>query len=116
MPKKKSDPESKPKKESLKKAAGKTRKAVAAKAADPIADPAALPKPEPEAAPSKPKAAKEAKPAPKKPAIVISNDDISLRAYFIAERRQKLGWPGDSTGDWVEAERQLRAEAKKKKP
>jgi hypothetical protein len=58
-------------------------------------------------------------PAPKKlkaaaVEIVISNDDISLRAYFIAERRQAMGWPGDSTSDWVEAERQLRAEAARK--
>jgi hypothetical protein len=57
-------------------------------------------------------------PAPRKKAIkapTISGDDIALRAYFIAERRQKMGWPGDSTGDWVEAERQLRAEAARKK-
>jgi hypothetical protein len=49
------------------------------------------------------------------PEIEISADDISLRAYFIAERRQAMGWPGDSTSDWVEAERQLKAEAKRKK-
>jgi len=47
--------------------------------------------------------------------IVISAEEISLRAYFIAERRQAMGWPGDSTSDWVEAERQLKAEAKRKK-
>jgi hypothetical protein len=40
-----------------------------------------------------------------------TNEDIALRAYFIAERRHQMGWPGDSTGDWVEAERQLLAEA-----
>jgi hypothetical protein len=40
-----------------------------------------------------------------------SNEDIALRAYFIAERRQKLGWFGDETQDWVEAERQLLKEA-----
>jgi len=67
-----------------------------------------------------PKAGKKA-PAPKKEKagagaveITISNDDISLRAYFIAERRQAMGWPGDSTSDWVEAERQLKAEAARK--
>lgn len=49
------------------------------------------------------------------PEIVISIEDISLRAYFIAERRQAMGWPGDSTSDWVEAERQLKAEAKRSK-
>ena len=45
----------------------------------------------------------------------ISSEDISLRAYFIAERRHKMGWHGDSAGDWVEAERQLKAEAARKK-
>lgn len=73
--------------------------------------------------PVKPKAPKKPaakpKPAPKKkpaPRPVISTDDIALRAYYIAERRQKMGWPGDSTSDWVEAERQLVAEAKKARP
>jgi hypothetical protein len=47
--------------------------------------------------------------------VVIAIEDISLRAYFIAERRQAMGWPGDSTSDWVEAERQLKAEAKRSK-
>jgi len=46
-----------------------------------------------------------------KPAASITPADIALRAYFIAEKRQKLGLPGDSTNDWVEAERQLKAEA-----
>jgi len=45
---------------------------------------------------------------------VISHDDISLRAYFIAERRQQMGWPGDSSTDWADAEKQLRAEALEK--
>ncbi len=83
------------------------------------------------AKPAKPKAAKaSAKPAAKpvkaakttkppkaaKPVAQVpvpSNDDIALRAYYIAERRQKLGWPGDSTSDWIEAERQLLAEARR---
>lgn len=74
----------------------------------------------------KEKAAVPAKPEPKKKAVSKSaatkkpatkkakrpsNDDIALRAYFIAERRQKLGWFGDETQDWVEAERQLLKEA-----
>ncbi|MFZ0435331.1 MAG: hypothetical protein WAL87_05095 [Chthoniobacterales bacterium] len=52
----------------------------------------------------------------KAPAIepVISHDDIALRAYFIGERRQKMGWPGDSGTDWADAEKQLRAEALEK--
>lgn len=45
---------------------------------------------------------------------VIHHDDIALRAYFIAERRQKMGWPGDSATDWADAEAQLRAEALEK--
>ena len=47
--------------------------------------------------------------------IIISNDDIALRAYFIAEKRRAIGHWGDETGDWVEAERQLRKEAAGKK-
>jgi len=58
------------------------------------------------------KPVKKASPA-KKPAY--TPDDVALRAYFIAEKRQKAGLPGDSTSDWVEAERQLLAESKKKK-
>lgn len=64
----------------------------------------------PASATPKPKKA----PAKKKPAAVqISSEDISLRAYFIAEHRQKLGLPGSEHDDWVEAERQLREEASK---
>ena len=61
--------------------------------------------------------AKKPKAAPRKKAAkaaAISGEDIALRAYFIAERRHKMGWHGDSTGDWVEAERQLKAEAVRK--
>lgn len=52
----------------------------------------------------------------KAPAVdpVIHHDDIALRAYFIGERRQKMGWPGDSGTDWADAEKQLRAEALEK--
>jgi len=42
---------------------------------------------------------------------VIPHEEISLRAYFIAERRHKMGWPGDSTTDWDDAVKQLQAEA-----
>jgi len=45
---------------------------------------------------------------------LIRHDDIALRAYFIAERRQKMGWPGDSSTDWSDAQKQLRAEALEK--
>jgi hypothetical protein len=45
---------------------------------------------------------------------VISRDEIALRAYFIAERRHKMGWPGNSATDWIDAENQLKAEALEK--
>jgi hypothetical protein len=48
------------------------------------------------------------KPASVEP--VIPHEEISLRAYFIAERRHKMGWPGDPASDWVDALNQLRAE------
>jgi hypothetical protein len=47
-------------------------------------------------------------------APVIPHDEISLRAYFIAERRHKMGWPGDSATDWADAVKQLTAEALEK--
>ncbi|MEI6343959.1 MAG: DUF2934 domain-containing protein [Verrucomicrobiota bacterium] len=45
---------------------------------------------------------------------VSRHDEISLRAYFIAERRQKMGWHGDSHTDWLDAVAQLKAEALEK--
>ena len=39
--------------------------------------------------------------------VGVRPDDIAVRAYLIAERRQQLGLPGDSLGDWLDAERQL---------
>lgn len=61
----------------------------------------------------KPKmAARKPKPAvrrAKRPSY--SQEDIALRAYFIAERRQAAGITGDSHQDWIEAERQLASEA-----
>jgi hypothetical protein len=81
-------------------------------AAEKMPEPVAVPAP-PEATPAKPKAAvRKAKPAvkrTKKPSY--SQEDIALRAYFIAERRQAAGLPGDSHQDWIEAERQLASEA-----
>ncbi|MBU3664746.1 MAG: DUF2934 domain-containing protein [Chthoniobacterales bacterium] len=38
----------------------------------------------------------------------VTNHDIAVRAYFIAEKRRELGLPGDAESDWLEAERQLR--------
>jgi hypothetical protein len=40
-----------------------------------------------------------------------SDDEIRLRAYFLAERRHQLSLPGDSAHDWIEARRQLLDEA-----
>jgi len=38
----------------------------------------------------------------------VTTEDISMRAYFIGERRRYLGLAGDPQSDWLEAERQLR--------
>ena len=84
----------------------------------------ALPAAKSKKAPARKPAANKKPAAPKAPArketvieeivieeIVLRTDDIALRAYFIAEARRNRGEWGDETGDWVEAERQLRAEA-----
>jgi hypothetical protein len=52
----------------------------------------------------------------KKAGPEISADEIALRAYYIAEHRRNLSLPGDEVEDWVEAERQLRKEARRKSP
>jgi hypothetical protein len=41
-----------------------------------------------------------------------SIEQIQLRAYFISERRMRLGNAGNSTSDWIQAERELKEEAK----
>lgn len=41
------------------------------------------------------------------PVVTVSQEEVGLRAYFIAEHRQRHGLPGDEVSDWVEAERQL---------
>jgi Protein of unknown function (DUF2934) len=64
------------------------------------------------AAPKKSPAKKPATPTTKA-ALEPTDDEIRLRAYFLAERRQKLSLPGDSAHDWIEARRQLIAEAKR---
>jgi hypothetical protein len=107
MPKKKSEKEGKEKKLTAKRSAVKAA-APAVAAGETAAVEAKAAKPKVKKSPAAPlrKAAK---------APAITGDDIALRAYFIAERRQKMGWHGDSTGDWVEAERQLKAEATRMK-
>jgi len=56
---------------------------------------------------TKPKSRKKSQGTPAPP----STDDIATRAYFIAEKRRADGLPGDEQQDWIEAERQLLAEA-----
>lgn len=51
--------------------------------------------------------AKSVTPRPVEP----TDDEIRLRAYFLAERRHRLSLPGDSNHDWIEARRQLIEEA-----
>lgn len=52
------------------------------------------------------KSSKKSKSAATKPAY--TSEDIALRAYFIAQKRQQLGQYGSPESDWLEAERQLR--------
>ena len=85
-------------------------------------NPAAVPAPVTKAvAAKKPVAKKTAAKKPSTPAkkttvakVAFTQNDIALRAYFISEKRQKAGLPGDAQHDWIEAERQLIAESKKK--
>ena len=39
-----------------------------------------------------------------------TDEEIRIRAYFIAERRHRLALPGDADSDWLEAKRQLLSE------
>jgi hypothetical protein len=39
-----------------------------------------------------------------------SEEEISIRAYFISERRRRFGLPGDASSDWLEAKKQLLSE------
>jgi hypothetical protein len=63
----------------------------------------------------KKKTAAPAKPAEKAASVARiagpSDEEIRIRAYFIAERRLQLSLPGDSAHDWIEAKRQLMEEA-----
>jgi hypothetical protein len=50
------------------------------------------------------------KPAASRP-VEPTDDEIRIRAYFLAERRLQRSLPGDSAHDWIEARRQLIEEA-----
>jgi DUF2934 family protein len=75
---------------------------------------AAAPKKKKPAAPRK-SAAKPPGTTPAKPSVRSAgeptDEEIRMRAYFIAERRHQLSLPGDSNHDWIEARRQLIEEA-----
>lgn len=91
-------------------AAKKTTKKTAAKKTAKSADETSLKSPAAKkttakkAATAGPKAAA----APKKSAPSI--DSVARSAYLNYRRRVENGLPGDSHGDWLEAERQLREE------
>ena len=68
----------------------------------------------------KKKPAAPKKSAPKQPtsagsdaAFEPTDEQIRLRAYFLAERRHRLSLPGDSNHDWIEARRQLIEESQR---
>ena len=42
-----------------------------------------------------------------------SEGAVRLRAYFISERRRRFALPGNTESDWLEAKRQLLAEARR---
>ena len=77
----------------------------------------AAPKPKRKKAAPKKKTVRAIKPtaAKKAPSAASirdpSDEEIRLRAYFIAERRIQLSLEGDSAHDWIEARRQLIEEA-----
>jgi hypothetical protein len=39
-----------------------------------------------------------------------TDEQIRMRAYFIAERRKRFDLPGDANSDWLDAKRQLLSE------
>jgi len=50
-------------------------------------------------------------PAKQPPEATPTLEEIQQRAYFISERRRKLGIAGDAHQDWITAEQELRAGA-----
>jgi hypothetical protein len=71
--------------------------------------------PEVKAEAKKPRKSSKAKSAAKTRKLVVhlpTYEQVQLRAYFISERRHKLGLPGDESRDWLTAEQELKAELK----
>jgi hypothetical protein len=59
-------------------------------------------------------ATRPAKPRSSAKAVKPANptdEEVRLRAYFVSERRHRLGLAGDASSDWLEAKRQLLSEA-----
>ena len=90
-----------------------------AKAAEPVstaASPVVTPETKkPRKSSSKAIKASKAKTTSKTPKVINllpTFEQVQVRAYFISERRRKLGLPGDEGHDWVTAERELLAELK----
>jgi sugar phosphate isomerase/epimerase len=68
---------------------------------------------EPEQSPAATPPSAATPPAAAPPAARPTLEEIQLRAYFIWERRGKLGIAGDANQDWITAEQELRAELAK---
>lgn len=70
-------------------------------------------KKKPAAAKKSPAPAKQTAASAPKSNVEPTDEEIRIRAYFIAERRHRLSLPGDSDHDWIEARRQLIEEARR---
>jgi hypothetical protein len=69
----------------------------------------------PKKTPAKTAAKKTTKAAPKRKGYEPSDEEIRLRAYFIAERRVQMRLEGDPANDWLEARQQLLEEAEQRR-
>lgn len=89
-------------------AAPAVKKSAAKKSAKKVASSKSAGKKTAETSPAKKAATKTASPA--KAIIHPSDEQISIRAYFIAERRAKMSLHGDPNNDWIQAREELIAE------
>jgi hypothetical protein len=93
---------------------------VETRATQPVVETASVPPPpiqgvtKPAAAPKRAAKPRAGARPPRSPASAdkrgFTQDDVALRAYFIAQRRHAEGRHGNPESDWLEAERELRAE------